>query len=195
MLVWKELRIRAHRHLIRWGIDLRRIRPDRATLEKVIFPEILRTESYRRILFVGTAWYTLHYPSLFAGREFHTLEISPDEAQYGAEHHIIDSCERIDCHFAPSSLDVVLFNGVYGFGLNEMGAINRSLVAIHRSLRPRGLFVFGWNDLPPTAPYPIESIDGLKQFDEYAFPPIRSAIYESDPRNRHRFQFFQKPEP
>lgn len=190
----KELRIATHRHLIRWGIDTRKLRPDRAVLEKIVFPELIGAPEYRRILFVGCAWYTLHYPKLFAKHDFHTIEVEPDEAKYGAAKHIVDSCENIDKYFEPSSLDVVVFNGVYGCGLNEMGPINRTLNAICSSLRIGGLFVFGWNDLPHMAPYRIDEIEGLRRFEPYRFPPLNTTIYESDSKNRHRFHFYVRPQ-
>ena len=188
----KQLRIGLHRNLIRFGIDVRKKRADRILLEQVIFPEILRTPDYRRILFVGCAWYTLHYPNIFKDREFITMEISPDEALYGGTTHIIDSCENIAVHFMPDSLDVVVFNGVYGCGLNELPSIEHTLQAIHRSLRPNGLFIFGWNDLPTMAPYRIEQLTGLNAFEPYVFPSLKKAIHESDSKNRHRFHFYLK---
>lgn len=181
-----------HRNLIRFGIDVRKTRADRKLLEHVIFPELLRTPEYQRILFVGCAWYTLHYPKLFHGRDFITMEISPNEAEYGAATHIVDTCENIAHHFQPNTLDVVLFNGVYGCGLNELNAINKTLAAIHQSLRANGLFVFGWNDLPEMAPYRIEELTGLNAFVPYTFPSLNKSIYESDIKNRHRFHFYRK---
>ena len=188
----KRLRIGMHRNLIRFGIDIRKIRADRKLLEQVVFPEILRTPNYQRILFVGCAWYTLHYPKIFHGRDFMTMEISPEEAEYGASNHVIDSCENIADHYQPNSLDVVVFNGVYGCGLNELGAINKTLDAIHHALRVHGLFVFGWNDLPEMAPYRIEELTGLDAFVPYVFPLLNKSIYESDIKNRHRFHFYRK---
>lgn len=188
----KQVRIGLHRNLIRFGIDVRKKRPDRKLLEQVIFPELLRTPDYQRILFVGCAWYTLHYPNLFRSREFITMEISFDEAQYGATKHVIDSCENIAQHFEPNSLDVVVFNGVYGCGLNELPAIEHTLMAIYQSLRLNGLFIFGWNDLPDMAPYRIEQLTGLNAFEPYTFPPLNKTIYESNSKNRHRFHFYRK---
>ncbi len=188
----KQIRIGLHRNLIRFGIDVRKKRADRKWLEQVIFPELLRTPDYQRILFVGCAWYTLHYSKLFRSRDFITMEISPDEAQYGGTTHIIDSCENIDRHFPANALDVVVFNGVYGFGLNGLPAIERTLQAIHQSLRLNGLFIFGWNDQPATAPYRIEQLTGLNAFEPYAFPPLHQTIHESDSKNRHRFHFYRK---
>lgn len=188
----KKLRILAHKYLIRVGIDVRKKREDRKILEQVIFPELLRTPQYQTILFVGCAWYTLHYPAIFRGRKFITMEISQEEAGYGAPTHIVDSCEHLDRHFAANSLDVIVLNGVYGFGLNALPAIERTLQVIHDSLAEGGLFLFGWNDLPTTAPYQLEQLTGLKAFEPYVFPALGTAIYESDPKNRHRFHFYRK---
>ena len=190
--ILKQFRIGLHRNLIRFGIDVRKRRADRKLLEQVIFPELLSTPGYQRILFVGCAWYTLHYPNLFRDREFTTMEISPDEAKYGGRKHIVDSCENIAEHFRPESLDVVVFNGVYGCGLNELLPINKTLHAIHESLRGRGLFIFGWNDLPNMAPYRIVELTGLNAFTPYCFPRLNTAVYESDSKNRHRFHFYLK---
>jgi SAM-dependent methyltransferase len=188
----KRLRIQIHRWLIPWGVDIRKRRNDRKLLEQIIFPEILRTPQYQTILFVGCAWYTLHYPRIFGDRNFITMEISPEEAPYGGPTHIIDSCEHIDRHFPSNSLDVIVLNGVYGFGLNQLPAIEQTLRCIYDTLAPDGLFIFGWNDMPSTAPYEIERLTGLNAFEPYAFPPLATSIYESDPTNKHRYHFYRK---
>jgi hypothetical protein len=190
--VRKQLRISLHRNLIRLGIDTRKLRPDRKTLEKSVFRELARSKEYQRILFVGCDWYTLHYPSLFRDKEFIPMEISPDLAQYGAPNHIIDSCENISERFEANSLDCVILNGVFGFGLNESAAIQKTFHAIHTTLRTEGLFVFGWNDLPNTVPLAIGQIEALERFRPYYFPTLHKSIYESESINRHRFHFYEK---
>jgi hypothetical protein len=188
----KQFRIWGHRNLSRFGIDIRKRRQDRKVLEQVIFPELLRSPKYKRILFVGCAWYTLHYPKLFSDREFITMEISPEEARYGAKTHIVDTCENIGNHFSAGSLDVVILNGVYGFGLNQLPAIERTLRATYHALTDEGLFILGWNDLPNHSPYPIEQIERLTPLKPYVFPPLSVSVYESDAKNRHRFHFYRK---
>ena len=190
----KNVRIALHRNLISFGIDLRKKREDRRLLEQVIFPEILGNAEYQRILFVGCAWYTLHYPRIFASRDFTTMELCPRESQYGARNHIQASCETIADHFEPNSLDVVIFNGVYGFGLNEMDAIDRTHRGIYQSVRPGGLLVYGWNDSPERAPYPFDTLTGLEHFSPFVFPPLKKSVHESDTKNRHRFHFYVKRE-
>jgi hypothetical protein len=189
----KQIRIWGHRNLMRFGIDIRKKRQDRNVLEKVIFPELLQSNRYQRILFVGCAWYTLHYPAIFSDREFITMEICPTESRYGAKHHIIDSCEHIDQHFAQSTLDAVILNGVYGFGLNELPAIERTFRGIYNALTPEGLFVLGWNNLPGHAPYSMQQLEKLAPFTPYAFPKLNAAVHVSDEKNCHRFHFYRKP--
>jgi SAM-dependent methyltransferase len=175
---------------MRFGIDTRKKRPDRAALEKIIFPELWRDPQWQRILFVGCAWYTLHYPSLFRDKDFHTMEIDPTQASYGARSHVIGSCESLSENFAPGFLDAIVLNGVFGFGLNTMEALARTLEGIHRTLRVGGVFVFGWNDLPANAPFPPFSICGWEHFEPYRFPTMDVAHYSSDSINRHHFHFF-----
>ena len=135
----KELKSGVHGMLLRYGVDTRRLRPDRILLERTIFRHLLDRPEYHRILFVGCAWYTQHYPRWFAQKEFYTIEIDPALARFGAQRHRIDSCENIDRHFDTDSLDCVILNGVYGFGLNALPAITRTFEGIHAVLRPECL--------------------------------------------------------
>lgn len=185
----KTCRIAAHRFLIGLGIDSRKKRLDRIVLESVIFPELLRSDDYQRILCIGCAWYTLHYPRLFASKEFSTLEIDPQAAVYGAPVHHVDSCENLDRYYAADQLDCILFNGVFGFGLDTRESVEKTFSAMHRCLRRGGLLIFGWNDLPQHRPFPPEQIQALKHFAEVIFPPLATSIHASDPVNRHSFHF------
>lgn len=190
--VLKQSRIWLHGKLIRYGIDIRKRRMDRKVLEEIIFPEILAKPEYARILFVGCAWYTSHYARKFEDRQFVTMEISPEESKYGAPLHIVDGCENIDQHFAAQSLDVVILNGVYGFGLNEWHGIEKTFRGIYRALTPGGLFILGWNDLPGHAPFSIEKLEQIVPFAPFEFPTLHTSVYESDSKNRHRFHFYAK---
>ncbi len=189
----RQVRIAMHRRLMAWGIDTRKKRKDRIVLETVIFPELIRSSEYQRILFVGCAWYTLHYPQLFRTKDFSTLEINPNEARFGAAKHHVDSCEHLDRYYRPEELDCILFNGIFGFGLDEPLAVERTFSAMHACLRTGGLLVFGWNDLDAHRPFPIEDIEGLRQFQPTIFPPVNASILASDSINRHEFHFFRKP--
>lgn len=185
-----KVRAGLHRCLIRFGIDTRKKRPDRVALEKVIFPELQRDPQYQSILFVGCAWYTLHYPSLFRGKRFHTLEIDPTQACFGAMDHRVGSCEELEAIFSRGQFDCIVLNGVFGFGMNTPDALDRTLRGIHYAMRPGGLLVFGWNDLPAHAPFPPFSVESWNFLEPYRFPPCDADRYSSDSINRHSFHFF-----
>lgn len=186
----KALRIALHRVCMAMGIDTRKRRPDRILLERVVIPELARDPQWHRVLFVGCAWYTLHYPRLFRNCELTTLEIDPDLAPYGARRHIIDSCENLKNHVGSDAFDCVIFNGVFGFGIDTPEALERTLVAMHHALRDRGLFVFGWNKIAPHAPFDPATVPSWSHFRPWSFPPINAWEHISDAANGHRFQFY-----
>jgi hypothetical protein len=189
-LGWKSWRAGAHRLLMRWGWDTRKLRKDRMVLEQVIFPAIHGDSKIQAILFIGCAWYTLHYPWIFHDRVFHTLEIDPAAAKYGSHRHIVGSCESLRSHFRRQELDCIIMNGVFGFGLDTPEALDKTLKGVHQVLRVGGLFVFGWNNLPAHAPFPPDEVAAWEHFEPIPFTPLGAAIYHSDPINQHRFQFF-----
>jgi len=191
----KPLRIQLHQWLIPLGIDTRKLRNDRRILEQTLFPFLQSSELYQRILFVGTAWYNLHYPRLFRHKDFWTLEIDPSLAPYGASQHIVGSCTEIDQHFPMNSLDCVILNGVFGFGLNNPKDMERTCQAIWTTLRPGGLLILGYNTLPDSTPCPIDQIAALLQFTPHVLPPLQSSHLQSDPKNQHWFLFLTKPNP
>ena len=191
-LILQAIKSSAHGSLIRVGLDLRRLRPDRVVLERTIFPYLLEHDAFGRLLFVGCAWYTRHYPWLFRSREFWTMEFDPALARFGGTRHIVDTCERVADHFPTGHLDAVICNGVYGFGLDDRAGLERSVRGFHRVLRRHGLLLFGWNNVPEHDPV---RIDRLAIFDGFgpAASPFGVARHEvPESRNRHTYDFLSR---
>jgi SAM-dependent methyltransferase len=188
----RELKTLTHGWLIRCGIDIRRVRADRHVLERRIFPWLLAAPDYRRILFVGCAWYTLHYPRLFSAREFWTMECDPLLARFGGRRHVVDSCVRVGSHFAAESLDVVVCNGVYGFGLDDAAALDDSLRGFHDVLRPGGLLLFGWNNVDAHDPLRLAERNCFAGFRHVRAGPLGAGRCEIPGRNRHTFEFLER---
>lgn len=188
----REIKSAAHGWLIRCGIDIRRVRPDRRVLERRIFPWLRSVPDYHRVLFVGCAWYTQHYPRLFSDREFWTLECDPRLARFGGPRHVVDTCARVGDHFATASLDVVICNGVYGFGLDEASALDATIEGFHQVLRPGGLLVFGWNNVPVHDPLELARQDRFAGFRHVAAGPLGGGRCEIHSRNRHTFEFLER---
>ncbi|NCA10735.1 class I SAM-dependent methyltransferase [bacterium] len=188
----REIKSSAHGWLIRWGIDIRRLRPDRRLLERRIFPWLLAQPECDRLLFVGCAWYTQHYPRIFAGREFWTLECDPRLARFGGPRHVVGTCARVSEHFAAASLDVVICNGVYGFGLDDAATLAATIHGFRKVLRPNGLLVFGWNNVPGNDPLGLERLDCFEGFRPLVGGPCGGGRHEVPGRSRHTFEFLTR---
>ncbi len=177
--------------LLACGVDFYIRTDDRRVLETIILPYFAQGDEWRKILFVGCAWYTRGYRRLFAGKDYRTIEIDPREARYGAPRHIVDSVENIRKHFREGELDVIICNGVFGWGLNDRAAVEKTFQGCFESLREGGIFVLGWNDLPEHTPFPLETSQALQAFTPFVFPPLDSARFMTG-SGRHTYDFHRK---
>ena len=167
-------------------------KPDRRILEDVVFPAVLADDEHRRVLFVGCAWYTRNYERHFRGREFWTIDVAPDMRRHGATRHVVGSMTTLTDHFAPESLDVVICNGVLGWGLNTLDDCEAAFGACATCLRPRGLLVLGWDDVDHARPVPFDTIPSLRSFEPFALPPFPSPRYPTFSAMHHTFGFFRR---
>ncbi|MES2465631.1 MAG: class I SAM-dependent methyltransferase, partial [Armatimonadota bacterium] len=97
-------------------------------------------------------------------------------------------------HFSPGSLDFVLCNGVLGWGLDDREQVARAFNGFFNVLRPGGLFLLGWNDVPDHRPF--EPVEVVKEsgFISYTFDPLNGSHFLTNTENRHTFDFFIKAE-
>jgi hypothetical protein len=101
------------------------------------------------VLSVGVAWYTHRYAAIFAKQTFVTIDVDPTRA--GGEHHLVGDLrdlERLVDGAEP--FDVILMNGVIGFGLNRRDDVDRALRACAARLRSQGTLLLGINEEKPT---------------------------------------------
>ncbi len=166
---------------------------DRYILEEVIFPELRSRPDVRTILFVGCDAYTEHYPDLFDDRDFITLDIDPSKEQYGARRHITDSLLNVESHVPSKSLDAVICNGVFGWGLNEAADIDGAAAACFRSLRVNGIFIVGWDDVAPWRPPPLDDLEAFRLFSPFVLPPFSQPVYPTFTDLRHVYSFYRRP--
>ncbi|WP_256943263.1 class I SAM-dependent methyltransferase [Achromobacter xylosoxidans] len=144
----------------RCGFDFRLKAPNRSFLEQQIFDylnqQATRTDTPMRCLFVGMHEYTWHYPRLLK-MEFHSLDMDPEQAIYGPTgRHTIGSATNMSEFYAEASFDVVVANGVIGWGLNKRADFERLMEQCHRVLKPAGLLILGYNDTPEHAPFEVD---------------------------------------
>ncbi len=169
-------------------------KPDRHVLEEVIFPALLAKEDVRRVLFVGCAWYTRAYGKRFHDREFWTIDVDERMQRYAGDRHIVASITTIDEHFEPGSLDVVICNGVVGFGLDSEEDCDRAFYGAFRCLRPGGLLIIGWDDAAGCRPaVPLEDLTSLRAFQPCTLPPFPSWRYPTFSSLGHTFDFYERP--
>ncbi len=119
--------------------------PGRLFMEQELLPWL--RERYRRILFVGTASYAWHYEKLFDQDpdQYTTLDSRPGAAVWGAPTHIVARIEDIGRHRPGEFFDCIVFNGVFGFGIDSPVDMRAAAKAMHDALRPGGVLIVGWN--------------------------------------------------
>jgi hypothetical protein len=164
----------------------------RLTLERRILPPIARDATFTRILFVGCEWYTWRYAWLFRRREYWTIERRPEASRrYGGPRAITDDVGRLDQHFGAGALDVVICNGVLGWGVDRADEAEAMFAQVRRALRAGGLFVLGWTNAAPHRPVDIDAPPGLPGFEAYVFPALGTARHQTKNALPHVFSFFR----
>jgi len=181
------------RFLSSWGAPIMARLQDRRILERHVFPFIQQHGKFRDILWVGCSWYTAPYAGLFRDRNFWTLDIDPLKERYGSARHLVDGMENVRRHFGVEVLDIVLCNGVVGWGLDSRAQLEEAFAGCFESLRPGGVLMIGWNDLPQSRPIPFAELASLARFEPYSFPPLRTQEYRTRSIGRHVFTFYRKP--
>ncbi len=165
---------------------------DRRVLEQVILPAFAARRTRQRLLFVGCAAYTQHYEQIFAAHEYWTIDPVASRRRYGSRHHIIDGLQNLGDHAEAEFFDVIVCNGVLGWGLNLPGQVDAAFTACHRHLRTGGELVLGWNDVAPRNDVSPNDVSALKLFRAAIFAPLETTRFAVAGSNRHIFDFFVK---
>jgi SAM-dependent methyltransferase len=166
---------------------------DRRILEQEILPWFGEREEFRRVLFVGCDWYTRHYDSFFDSHEYWTLEKDAARRRYGAERHVVDSVANLAEHFPESSFELILMNGVLGWGLDDPGEAEAALQACATRLAPGGVLLLGWNDVPEKRILEPGRSPALRSLSPWEFPPFGSSRRVAPGRIRHTYEFYGRP--
>lgn len=174
------------------GFDFYLAMDDRRVLETIILPFFSRDPQYRRVLFLGCDWYTRGYRKFFPARSYWTLDANPQQARHGARLHVTDVAQNVGRHFEPEMLDLIICNGVYGWGLDELADFETVIAGCHAALRQGGVFLLGWDDNARRRPFPLEQSRTLAQFQRFVFPPLATEHYLTANPGRHTFDFYIK---
>ena len=165
---------------------------DRVILEKTIFPYFINKLDYQKVIFIGVGWYTMEYNKLFKKKEFWTIDFDPKMKKYGSKRHIIDSMENLDRYFKNNTIDLIICNGVYGWGLSDPKNIEKAFNVCYNLLVKNGIFIIGWNDLPGHRPVPLENCKAIKLFNPFVFEPLGVQTKLTNLLNGHTYSFYIK---
>ena len=201
---WKLLAaaLTEHGYLPRWirrrlGLATPLDTADRRVLENIIIPGYVADPTVKTVLFVGCDNYTVHYKRrYFSQHEYWTLEPNEKLRRYGVRRrHIMAPLEKLADHFAGEYFDLIICNGVYGWGLNTGGQCEAAFAQCHACLRPGGHLLLGWNDIPTTqASIALSDVASLRQFDRHRFSALGTSHYLTDTPYRHVYAFYRRPD-
>jgi hypothetical protein len=166
---------------------------DRRVLEQIIFAHFRRDPSVKTILFVGCDSYTAHYQRrYFARHNYWTIDPNAAQRRFGAKQHIVGRLEELGRYFPRGFFDLIILNGVYGWGLNSAVDCDAAISQCHLCLTVAGELLIGWNDVPGRDPAPLSEVRSLWRFTQRSFPALGSWRYLTDTPNRHTFYFYRK---
>ncbi|MEB3361838.1 MAG: class I SAM-dependent methyltransferase [Synechococcaceae cyanobacterium] len=168
---------------------------DRRILETQILPWYASRDEFRTIVFTGGQWYTMGYRKLFKGRRYIVMEISkPCARRYGGPGAIAASCAESEQYFQPGELDLVLFTGVFGYGLNTRAELDKALLGFYRCLRPGGEMLFSWDDLPKYTPFDPLTSPIFQKFERIVCPVLNTDRITTTDSWRKTWIFLRKPQ-
>lgn len=99
--------------------------------------------------------------------------------------------EQLDEHFPPAHFDLIICNGVYGYGLNTIRQCECAFDQCYRALSAGGHLVLGWDDISERKPVPLAEIASLRRFTKYEFPPFGTWRYRTVTPYRHTYDFYR----
>jgi len=149
----------------------------------------------KTVLFVGCGSYTAHYQRrYFAAHNYWTIDSDPTRRKFGAKQHVIARLEELGQYFPSGFFDLIICNGVYGWGLklNSAEDCDTATSQCHSCLADAGHLLLGWNDVPGRDPAPLTEVRSLSRFSEYSFRAFGTSRYLTDTPYRHTYCFYQK---
>jgi SAM-dependent methyltransferase len=186
-----NIAVRSIRLLLGLPVSLRT--EDRRVLEQVVFPFYADRADVKKILFVGCQWYTKHYQrSFFPQHVFWTMDPDKRSRKFGSRRHVMAPLENLDEFFPEDYFDLILCNGVYGYGLDASQQCELAFEHCHSRLRTDGHLVLGWNDVVVETRVRMEDVASLRRFRKFTFPAFGSWRYLTDTSYRHTYDFYVK---
>ncbi|MCW1916628.1 class I SAM-dependent methyltransferase [Luteolibacter sp. GHJ8] len=175
----------------RMGGHFRLRTPDRIFLEDEVVPWLRDQAGVKAVLDVGCDWYTRAYPDLTGAERYETIDLDPAKARHArsSKHHV-GSVLELDRHVEADAFDLIMCNGVLGWGVNERNQIAEAAGQLARALKPGGWLVLGWNDVDPWRPACLKAFE-IAPLKRVLFPPAGSDTHLTETKSRHTYRFFK----
>lgn len=183
---WYWIRLTLNRHFESYGKS-----GDRRFLEKIIFKSIFNRKS-AKILFVGVHTESEWYSRIWENDpriEYECIDpvyekLNRDDF-YQAK--IQDLNEAIDFK---GKYDIVIINGVFGYGINESKEIDEALVAAKYIMKPGALLIVGYRKSSQFCDVDTRKIE--EQFKKANIPGVNNHKQENLHSNGHCFASYKK---
>jgi SAM-dependent methyltransferase len=168
---------------------------DRNVLEEIIFPYALAEFEPKTILDVGREDYQAFYNDFFKGRELWTIDYDPEHSEFGAgpDRHIVDNILNIKNYFQPNYFDLIIMNGVLGWGLDKEDEAEKAFADLAGILKPGGLLVIGWNDFKDKKMIKPAQIKSLAALSPFTIKPLKGSEFKCV-NGEHTYNFYIKPD-
>ncbi|QKF81104.1 hypothetical protein [Halarcobacter ebronensis] len=118
----------------------------RKYLELEIMPKYYPSSKNEKILLIGSMKYNLHYSYFYLNNDVYIIEPNNKEEKCsGRAFFINDYIENIDKYIQNNFIDIIQFNGVYGWGLNESDKLIEAIDKIYNVMNNDAILIFGHN--------------------------------------------------
>ncbi|WP_295446155.1 class I SAM-dependent methyltransferase [uncultured Thiodictyon sp.] len=168
--------------------------PDRALLIKSILPAFGQTSAvafHKAILWIGCRRYTKNYYSLLehGGAQCWTLDLDPRVSQWGrAGRHVVGDILNLADIFPDIRFDVILCNGIFGFGIDTSSTQRRAAEAMATVITPGGWLLLGWNT--DRIADPVQTQVMKPWFDQASLPSVGERFVVA--RSTHVYDIFRR---
>lgn len=167
---------------------------DRRILETQLLPWYSSRPEFKTIVFTGNQWYTMGYRKLFKNRRWIVMEQCPRAARrYGGPDVVNASCADAALHFPAESLDLVLFSGVFGYGLNTREELESALNGFYSAMKPGAEMLFSWDDTPKNTPFDPLTSPAFAKFERITCPLFHSDKIVTSDSWKKTWIFLRKP--
>ena len=158
--------------LIIFGFRFPKKTADRFFLENFIFNYL---NSNRKLLFIGVEIYTMHYYENLL-YDVYTIDINPNKKRYGKKgKHVVGSAEKLSKIYK-SKFDIVIANGLIGFGVNKKSQFKKILDEIYLILNKNGILILGFNYDPKLLHFDMPKPSHKTQFQLSNFLNVQFPI-------------------